>query len=338
MQEGWSNFMGFFKGTFRKKEIPYKKTDPVIIVHGGAWTIPKDIVEESREGTKAAANAGYAVLSSGGTAIDAVEAALQVLEDYPCYDSGTGSPLTAKEEVEMDAVIMDGRTLKTGAVACVQNIKNPIKLARMVMEKTTHTLLVGPGANLFAEEMGIKCVPLESLVTERAKRDLALYKGNYGDTVKNAFKSRVSGHDTTGAVALDKNGNVAYGTSTGGISGKKPGRVGDSPIIGLGGYADNEVGGISCTGHGESISKVVLAHQVITAMRAGTSAQVAADKALANMASRVEGYGGVIVLSRLGDVALSYTTDNMSWAWAKKGTLHSGVSPGEDFKEPVGGV
>ncbi|WAR18678.1 ASGL1-like protein [Mya arenaria] len=295
-------------------------TTPVIIVHGGAWTIPKDIVEESRDGTKKAAKAGYTVLSSGGTAIDAVQAAIRVLEDTPCFDAGTGSVLTAKREVEMDAVIMDGRTLKSGAVACVQNIKNPIELARMVMEKTSHSMLVGPGANLFAEEMGIERVPTDSLVSEEAVREL-----------------EASGHDTTGAVALDKNGNLAYGTSTGGISGKKPGRVGDSPIIGLGGYADNDVGGISCTGHGESISKVVLAHQIITAMRTGTDAQEAADKALANMASRVEGYGGVIVLSRLGDVALSYTTDNMSWAWAKEGTIHSGVNPGEDIQEPVGG-
>ncbi|XP_052766164.1 isoaspartyl peptidase/L-asparaginase-like [Mya arenaria] len=313
-------------------------TTPVIIVHGGAWTIPKDIVEESRDGTKKAAKAGYTVLSSGGTAIDAVQAAIRVLEDTPCFDAGTGSVLTAKREVEMDAVIMDGRTLKSGAVACVQNIKNPIELARMVMEKTSHSMLVGPGANLFAEEMGIERVPTDSLVSEEAVRELESFQDNYGGTVTNLFKPRASGHDTTGAVALDKNGNLAYGTSTGGISGKKPGRVGDSPIIGLGGYADNDVGGISCTGHGESISKVVLAHQIITAMRTGTDAQEAADKALANMASRVEGYGGVIVLSRLGDVALSYTTDNMSWAWAKEGTIHSGVNPGEDIQEPVGGV
>ncbi|WAR18679.1 ASGL1-like protein [Mya arenaria] len=324
--------------TYRNNDQPYKMTEPVIIVHGGAWTLPKDIVDGSRAGTKAAAKAGYKKLTSGGTAIDAVEAALRVLEDDPCFDSGTGSPLTAEGKVEMDAVIMDGQTLNSGAVACVHNIKHPIEVARKVMEKTTHTLLVGEGANQFAKEMGIESVPLDSLVSERAKSDLALYKGNYGDTVKNAFKSRDSGHDTTGAVALDKNGNVAYGTSTGGISGKRPGRVGDSPLIGAGGYADNDVGGISCTGHGESISKVVLAHQVITSMRTGMDAQEAADKALANMASRVKGYGGVIVLSRLGDVALSYTTENMSWAWAKKGTLHSGVSPGEDFKEPVGGV
>ncbi|XP_052767390.1 isoaspartyl peptidase/L-asparaginase-like [Mya arenaria] len=308
---------------------------PVIIVHGGAWTIPDDIVEGSRAGTKAAARAGYAVLSSGGTAIDAIQAAIRVLEDDPCFDAGTGSVLTAKGDVEMDAVIMDGRTLKSGAVACVHNIKNPIELARKVMEKTDHCLLVGPGADLFAEEVGIKRVPTESLVSAEAVRELEFYHANYDCTVHDLFRQRGSSHDTVGAVALDVNGNVAYGTSTGGISCKKPGRVGDSPIIGAGGYADNDVGGISCTGHGESISKVVLAHQVITAMKTGTDAQEAADKALANMASRVDGYGGVIVLGREGDVALSFTTERMSWAWAKEGTIHSGVNPGEDFREPV---
>ncbi|WAR18699.1 ASGL1-like protein [Mya arenaria] len=272
-------------------------TTPVIIVHGGAWSIPDDIVGESRAGTKAAARAGYAVLSSGGTAIDAIQAAVRVLEDDPCFDAGTGSVLTANGDVEMDAVIMDGRTLESGAVACVHNIKNPIELARNVMEKTDHCLLVGPGANLFAEEVGIKRVPTETLVSAKAVRELQFYHANYDCTVHDLFRQ--------------------------------------SPIIGAGGYADNDVGGISCTGHGESISKVVLAHQVIAAMRTGTDAQEAADKALANMASRVDGYGGVIVLGREGDVALSFTTERMSWAWAKEGTIHSGVNPGEDFREPV---
>lgn len=307
-------------------------TEPVVIVHGGAWSMPDNLVQAARDGTKAAARAGYEVLEKGGCALDAVQAAVRVLEDDPTFDAGTGSVLTSNGDVEMDAVMMDGKKLNSGAVACVHNIKNPIDLARLVLEKTDHCLLVGLGANQFAEEMGIPKVPRESLVSEEAIREHDCYTA-YGSTVDHLFKKRGPEHDTVGAVALDSEGNVAYGTSTGGISFKRPGRVGDSPIIGSGGYADNEVGGVSCTGHGESISKVVLAYQIISMMRQGISAQKAADTALENMAQRVHGYGGVIVLSNNGDCVSSFTTDRMSWAYVKKGEVHHGVNDGEHFIE-----
>ncbi|KAL4237312.1 Isoaspartyl peptidase/L-asparaginase [Mactra antiquata] len=307
---------------------------PVIMVHGGAWTIPDNLVQPSRDGTKTAARAGYKVLESGGSALDAVQAAVMSLEDDPTFDAGKGSVLNKNGEVEMDAVIMDGQTLKSGGVACVQNIKNPICLAREVMQSTDHCLLVGPGANQFAEEVGIKKVPMETLVSDEAIRELECYK-QYGNTVEDLFRQRGSQHDTVGAVAMDCHGNIAYGTSTGGITCKKPGRVGDSPIMGAGGYADNEAGAVSCTGHGESIFKVVLAYQIITLMKQGMQPQEASDKALAEMSKRVHGYGGVIVLSNDGQPVTSFTTERMAWAWAKDGALHHGVDPGEDIFENI---
>ncbi|KAH3854100.1 hypothetical protein DPMN_096639 [Dreissena polymorpha] len=201
---------------------------------------------------------------------------------------------------------------------------------------TPHILLVSKGANQFADEVGIKRVTTESLVSEEARREFEDYHANYGSAVQDLFCHRgTHHHETVGAVALDADGNLAYATSTGGISCKRPGRVGDSPIIGAGGYADNDVGAVSCTGHGESISKVVLAHQIVSDMRNGKAPQEAADKALAKMAARVNGYGGVIVLSNSGEPVTSFTTERMSWAWIKDGVLHSGINPDEEITEDV---
>ncbi|KAK3608611.1 hypothetical protein CHS0354_042609 [Potamilus streckersoni] len=206
--------------------------NPVVIVHGGAWNIPDHLLKGSIEGAKASARAAYQILKTGGSALDAVVAAIRVLEDEVCFDAGTGSVLNSNGEVEMDALIMDGETLKAGCVACVQNIKNPIDLARLVMEKTEHVLLVGKGANQFAEEVEMKTVPMSELVTDEAMWEFENFK-QYGNTVTQFFGRKDGlGHDTVGAVALDIRGNVACGTSTGGITAKRPGRVGDSPVVG----------------------------------------------------------------------------------------------------------
>lgn len=314
---------------------------PVMMVHGGAWSIPDNLLEESYQGIKDAVRKGYDILEKGGSALDAVQAAVVVLEDDPDFDAGCGSVLTLNGDVEMDAVIMCGKTLKAGGVACVHNIKNPINLAREVMDKTKHVLLVGKGANDFAEEVGIKKVPTESLVSEEALRELKCYK-EYGNTVNDLFRQRGTGshnhtldHDTVGAVAIDKDGNLAFGTSTGGISCKRPGRVGDSPIIGAGGYADNEVGAVSCTGHGESMFKVCLAYQIASLMRQGLSPDEASSQALKNMADRVHGYGGVIVLNNKGEVSATFTTERMTWAYARDKVIHYGINPGEDRVENI---
>ncbi|XP_022091356.1 isoaspartyl peptidase/L-asparaginase-like isoform X1 [Acanthaster planci] len=233
---------------------------PVVLVHGGAWAIPDGLVQASCQGVQNAAREGYRVLEEGGkgTALDAVVAAVCILEDDPAFDAGTGSVLNEDGEVEMDAIVMEGQHLKTGAVACVKNIRNPVKLARLVMEKTEHILLVGDGANKFAKSVGMKEVPVATLVSDNAVKELEHFK-KFNKTVDGLFSTR--DHDTVGAVAVDSEGNVACATSTGGITAKMAGRVGDSPLIGSGAYCDSAAGSASATGHGESIAKVTLARQ-----------------------------------------------------------------------------
>ncbi|XP_048258966.1 isoaspartyl peptidase/L-asparaginase-like isoform X3 [Haliotis rufescens] len=303
---------------------------PAIAVHGGAWGIPDSLAGPSVEGVQRAARAGYDVLTEGGSALDAVVAAICILEDDPVFDAGTGSVLTLDGEVEMDAVVMEGRNLKAGGIACVQNIKNPCVLARQVLEKTEHVLLVGPGANKFASECGIPTVPDESLITDTARAELEHFR-KYKTTVNQLFNNREVplGHDTVGAVAVDQTGCVAFGTSTGGITAKRPGRVGDTSIVGAGGYADNRSGAVSSTGHGEGIIRVCLAKRITDLMEQGVPCQEAADRGLAYMTERVGSAGGVVVVSSQGDVGFSFTTDRMAWAWARGGELHYGLDPGQ---------
>ncbi|XP_060077111.1 isoaspartyl peptidase/L-asparaginase-like [Ylistrum balloti] len=315
--------------------------EPIIIVHGGAWAIPDSLADGSVRGVQVAAKAGYDVLRIGRSAVDAVEVAIMSMEDDPVFDAGVGSVLNADGEVEMDAVIMNGSNLKSGAVACVQNIKNPISLARAVMEKTDHTLIVGKGANRFAQEVGAVVLPTDQLVTKTARKEWEeLMK--FRTTVTTLFSQRYpptdhvnQGHDTVGVVALDTQGNIAFGTSTGGITAKRPGRVGDSPIIGAGGYADNMTGGVSTTGHGESIAKVCLASHINHLMERGMDPQTASETALSFMAVRVQGSGGVVVLNNCGNPGKYFTTERMAWAWIKDDILHYGLNPGEDFSENV---
>ncbi|XP_071795523.1 isoaspartyl peptidase/L-asparaginase-like isoform X2 [Asterias amurensis] len=302
--------------------------NPVVLVHGGAWAIPDDLVEDSKAGVQNAARAGYRTLEeAGGTALDAVVAAVCVLEDDPAFDAGTGSVLNEEGEVEMDSVVMEGRELKAGSIACVKNIKNPVKLARLVLEKTDHTMLVGEGANKFAKAMGMDEVPMSTLINAKAMEDFQNFK-KFRKVVDHCFHSRSQGHDTVGAVAVDRHGNVACATSTGGISAKMVGRVGDSPIIGSGAYCDNASGAASTTGHGESIVKVTLARQVLYNMQNGDNAQQAAERAISYMSSRVHGSGGTIAVSKTGDIGISFSTERMAWAWAKSGSMHFGINPG----------
>nr|KAF6464008.1 asparaginase and isoaspartyl peptidase 1 [Rousettus aegyptiacus] len=230
--------------------------NPVVVVHGGgASNISKDRKERVRQGIIRAATVGYNILQEGGSAVDAVEGAVTVLEDDPEFNAGCGSVLNVNGEVEMDASIMNGKDLSSGAVSAVRCIANPIKLARLVMEKTPHCFLTDQGAAKFAADMGVPEVPEKQLITERNIKHLEKEKNE-----KSAQKTdQQKDLGTVGAVALDSEGNVAYATSTGGIVNKMAGRVGDTPCVGSGGYADNHIGAISTTGHGESILKVNLA-------------------------------------------------------------------------------
>lgn len=310
---------------------------PRILIHGGAWAIPDHLAEASVDGVKTAAKVGYSVLEKeNGTALDAVEAAICSLEDNPAFDAGTGAVLNLAGDVELDAIIMEGSELRTGSVACVQNIKNPVKLARLVMEKTDHVLLVGQGANIFAREMGVKEVPKTDLVTPEAVMYWERYS-KYKVAVDDLFNNKIEleGHDTVGAVAIDRRGNVACGTSTGGITGKRVGRVGDSPVIGSGGYCDNTIGAASTTGHGESIMKVMLARHVLQNIETGLSTQAAAEKSLEYMKQRVGGAGGVIAINNKGEVGKHFTTERMPWATISEKSLEFGIEPEDHFVETI---
>lgn len=305
----------------------------VIIVHGGAWAIPDELASASVHGVKSAACKGFSVLKKGGSALDAVEAAVRSLEDNSIFNAGHGAVLNSEGEVELDAIIMDGKTLGSGAVASVKNIANPVSLARAVMEKTDHVILSSIGANLFAESIGVSTVPTEKLVSEFERNEWEKHK-NYITGVKEDFNAKWA-HDTVGAVAVDSAGNVACATSTGGIRNKMVGRVGDSPIIGCGGYADNCSGAVSCTGHGESILKVTLARLIMSYVEQGKNVEEASHLALQYMGQRVHGAGGAIVVSPSGQWAATFTTERMAWAAVKNDTLWCGLNPKEKFSAPL---
>ncbi|CAH2248795.1 isoaspartyl peptidase L-asparaginase-like [Pelobates cultripes] len=306
---------------------------PVIVVHGGAWAIPDYLAESSTNGVKGAACCGFSILAQGGSSMHAVEAAVRVLEDDKAFDAGHGAVLNADGNVELDAIIMDGKNLAVGAVSCIKNIANPITFARSVLEKTPHAMLTGEGANAFAEKMNIPRVSTDELVTDHSIKEWEEYQ-KYTQSVTNLFNSEKV-HDTVGAVAIDSDGNVSCATSTGGITNKMVGRVGDSPIIGSGGYADNFVGAVSTTGHGESIMKVTLARLVLLHMEQGKSPRDASDQALDYMKNKVHGRGGLIAVSKTGEWAARFTTQRMAWAGIDGEMLYYGLNPGEQFQESL---
>ncbi len=284
-----------------------------LVVHGGAWDIPDDMADAHRHGVQKALMIGFAVLSDGGSAVDAVEAAITILEDDETFDAGTGSFLNLAGEVELDASIMDGRNLRAGAVASVQNIKNPISLARRIMEESDHILLTGKGALRFAKEHGMKSCRQDDLITEREILRWREWQKKKNMSVQEAFRKKKVPLDTVGAVVLDKAGNIASGTSTGGTPNKFPGRVGDSPIIGAGTYADNSVGGVSSTGWGEALIKVVMAKSVLDFMeRNGGNPSKAALEGVNMLERKVQGYGGVIALNMEGEIGMAYNTPRMA--------------------------
>ena len=309
---------------------------PVVVVHGGAWAIPESLTAASVAGCEAAARAGLEVLERGGSALDCVEAATRVLEDDEAFDAGHGAVLNELGEVELDAIVMDGADLRSGAVAAIGPVANPVSVARMVMERTPHCLLAGVGATRFAQSQGVPLLRSLDLVTAEAQaqwRELAAFPS----AVKTLFNTHpLAASDTVGAVALDARGNLAAATSTGGITFKRAGRVGDSPLIGSGCYADNELGAVSCTGHGESIMRVLLARGVLALMD-GRAAPDACALALRRMHARVGGGGGTISLKPSGEVGVCFSTPRMAWACARGGEVRSGIDralAGRGEKEP----
>lgn len=282
-----------------------------LMVHGGAWTIPAEMAEACRAGCRRALERGWAALERGGTAVDACEQAILELENDPVFDAGLGSHLNRDGLVQLDAILMDGRALEAGAVAAVERLRNPIQVARLVLERSPHMMLVGPGAEQFAVEMGVSLCNRADLVVAR---EVEVWYKNKGQSERNRppVEKQLG---TVGAVALDAAGNLAAGTSTGGTPCKFPGRVGDSALIGSGCYADNQSGAISATGYGEAIMKVVLAKAASDLIAAGLDPQAAAEKAVARLAERAQSKGGLIVLDRNARVGHAFSTPNMAFAY-----------------------
>jgi len=285
-----------------------------IVVHGGAWSIPLGAHEAHRAGCLSAAERGFAVLSAGGSALDAVVAAIELLEDDPTFDAGRGSVLSAEGRVQLDAGLMDGRTLHIGAVAGVQRVAHPIRLARLVLERSTHHILLGEGAERFARAQGVELVDPETFVVDRERERYADFLAGRLGTADD-----FGGHDTVGAVALDGAGQLAAGNSTGGVAFSLLGRVGDAPLPGVGYVADSRTGGVACTGWGEHILRVGLATRALVALERGASAGDAASEALAVLERAAQGRGGLIVLDRHGEVGLAHSTLCLAHAYRRTG-------------------
>lgn len=294
------------------------KNQSRLIVHGGAWNIPDEYVQDHLKGVEHALAASYPKLEAGMSALEAVELAVNILEADPTFDAGKGAFLNEAGEVELDAVIMDGRRLDFGAVAALQNILNPVSVARKVMEETEHCFLAGAGALSFAKRMGFEELAPEALLTERELKFFNSIKNK--ESFKTHHPFEFEPRDTVGAVAMDKAGNIAVATSTGGTARKLRGRVGDSPIVGSGAYADNELGAVSATGWGESIMKVVLSKRVCDSFE-NKSAMEAATSGIEFLKKRVNGLGGVIGINAKGEYAFAFNTKRMARGYVENGKI-----------------
>ena len=281
-------------------------TKPALVVHGGAGNIPDEMTAAFLEGCELAAAEGWRILQSGGCALDAVEGTVRIMEDDPAFDAGRGSHLNRNGKVEMDAIIMDGATLNAGAIAAVEQVRYPITLARRVMDDTEHIMIIGEGAEQFARQKGLEHKPANWFVVEREYEGWRKGLSPYGQATY---------FGTVGCVAHDSDGDLAVATSTGGTANKIPGRVGDSPLIGSGGFADNQSAAVSATGWGESLMRVVMSKTTCDFVNNGMNAQDAADAAIRLLIDRVGGSGGVIVVDHNGLPGVAFNTQRMARAW-----------------------
>ena len=297
-----------------------------IVIHGGAGTIKRELMSaeieaDYRATLTMAVSAGHAILTAGGTSRDAVIAAINILEDSPLFNAGHGAVLNHEGDVELDASIMEGRTLNAGAVAALSRVKNPINLANAVLESSPHVMLAGAGAEIFAEQQGFEFVSNDYFKTERRQRQLervlAVENGlasaeDPSDLIFGQYQFDEKKLGTVGAVAIDRFGDIAAGTSTGGMTNKRFGRIGDSPIIGAGTYADNSSCGISATGHGEYFIRAAVAHDICARVAyKGLSLQQAADEVVMDKLVSMEATGGVIGVDNEANVAFSFNSAGM---------------------------
>jgi L-asparaginase / beta-aspartyl-peptidase len=290
---------------------------PMIIVHGGAGDWPDDHNNPKAESLREAALKGWTILQTGGSALDAVEEAVKILEDFPLFDAGIGSFLNRLGEVEMDALIVDGSRHDFGAVAGVKHVRYPISLARKVMSETPHCFFVGAGADALAQQFGFPKMSNLFFVTPE---EFARFHN----------EEHAAPMGTVGAVAIDQNGHIAAGTSTGGVPDKMPGRVGDSPLFGAGGYADNRWGAASATGVGENIMRVLLSKYGVDLIAQGYSAQEAADMAITYINGHYEdSQAGIILIDHEGGVGAAHSTDKIAIAWIDaNGDVHTQMHGG----------
>lgn len=311
----------------QRQDTGSENTQPpewAIVVHGGAGFMRTESFTPEKEKAykdklSEALQEGGEILENGGAAVEAVEAAIKILEDCPLFNAGKGAVFNADGMNELDASIMDGNTLNAGAVANVKRIKNPISAARKVMEESPHVMLISDGAEKFAGMQGIEMVEPEYFFTEDRWNSLQRAKQREQEQLED--KTQKSG--TVGCVALDKNGNIAAGTSTGGMTNKRYGRVGDSPVIGAGTYADNTCCGVSATGHGEFFIRNVVAYDIVARVKYnGETIEEAASDIINNKLKNLKANGGVIVLDRNGNIAMPFNTSGMF-----RGYLYPGKSP-----------
>jgi beta-aspartyl-peptidase (threonine type) len=322
-------------------------TDPVLVIHGGAWAMPDDMVEDHLRGVSNALAAGWRVLNAarGGSALDAVEEAVVIMEDDETFDAGRGSFLNRDGKVQLDALIMDGSTLRAGGVGCVERLRNPVRAARKILSESPHVYFVAEGAEKFAAEHGIALCTNEDLVIPREVERLRNYQaaqrnvkqaGSKPDgndlfapssdvAISDTTDDPTISHDTVGAVALDCNGNIAAATSTGGTLNKAPGRLGDSSLIGCGCYANNESAAVSTTGWGEPIMKLVLAKWTADRIQAGNLPEWSAQEAMNYLKQRLNGHGGIIVLNPEGHIGIAHNTPRMAWAYKTVKKEESGI-------------
>ncbi len=298
--------------------------NPVLLVHGGAWAIPDDMVEAHLNGVQQATAAGWRVLEEGGSALDAAEEAVVVMEDDEAFDAGRGSFLNREGKVQLDALIMDGATLRAGGVGCVEHLANPVRAARKVLSESPHVYFVAEGAERFAQEHGIALCRNEDLIIPREIERLRAFQAIAPGAKQELFAPTIS-HDTVGTVALDRGGNIAAATSTGGTLNKAPGRLGDSSLVGCGCYADNQSAAVSTTGWGEPIMKLVLAKWAADRVASGNLPQWVAAEAMNYLKDRVNGHGGIILLDSQGRYGIAHNTPRMAWARRTAHGSESGI-------------
>jgi beta-aspartyl-peptidase (threonine type) len=296
--------------------------------------MPDDMVDAHLRGVSNALAAGWRVLESSGTALDAVEEAVVIMEDDETFDAGRGSFLNRDGKVQLDALIMDGATLRAGGVGCVERLRNPVRAARKILSESPHVYFVAEGAERFAAEHGIALCQNEDLVIPREVERLRAYQAAQADLKRSGANSDGNdlfapgsdviddpphdptiSHDTVGAVARDRNGDIAAATSTGGTLNKAPGRLGDSSLIGCGCYANNESAAVSTTGWGEPIMKLVLAKWTADRIQAGNLPEWSAQEAMNYLKQRLNGHGGIIVLNPEGHIGIAHNTPRMAWAY-----------------------